>query len=133
MNEEKLLKKLELDQLSKLELFKSVIAMAALSLRSSILINGAAAISLLTFVGNGKGASKEIIVFGLFVFALGVLLGGWATLVAYLAQKNYMDQANSNKPQVDDQKHTYSAIWICGFSYLCFFVGIILAGCGILG
>ena len=123
----------ELQQARAVEHFKSVISMAELSLKSSILINGAAAIALLTFVGNGKGAIKEYIVFGIFVFGLGALLGGLATLFAYLTQNNYMNQINNKQEINNEGGHKALAIFTCLASYVCFFVGTILSGVGILG
>lgn len=133
MNDDQKLKINELQMTHALAHFNSVISMAELALKSSILINGGAAISLLTFVGNDSGASKELIVLGLFVFALGVLLGGIATLLAYLTQNNYLNQINEKKTPNDDERHKHIAIITCGASYACFFSGIVLSGCGILG
>ncbi|MGE0371345.1 MAG: hypothetical protein AB7Q01_05580 [Gammaproteobacteria bacterium] len=104
-----------------------------MALKSAILINGGASIALMTFVGNLRPSERHFIVYGLFVFAMGVLSGGAATFFAYLAQNKFMEQINANKESTDNQWQKVSAIWVCGFSYLAFFSGSILAGLGILG
>ena len=134
MNIENEIKIKELQQTRAIEHFKSVISMAELALKTSILTNGAAAISSLTFVGNaGEVASKELVVYGLFLFTLGVLFGAVATFFAYLTQNSYMEQINEDIPLNDDGKYKQLAIKTCGASYLFFLVGIVLVGGGILG
>lgn len=123
----------ELKQVRAIEHFKSVISMAELALRSAILINGAAAVSLMTFVGNAEKNSSNSVVYGLFSFAIGVLFGAIATLFGYLSQNEFMRQINENE-SLDDgvviQKKV--AIWLCGLSYGCFAIGVALTSFGFL-
>jgi hypothetical protein len=60
MNDEQKLKTAELNHLRAIEHFKSVISMAELALKSSILINGGASIALLTFIGNVKTIIRDM-------------------------------------------------------------------------
>jgi uncharacterized membrane protein len=126
------LKQFEVNNQNKLELFKSVMAMAALALRTCIIINGVAAISLLTFMAKAEDYDQDMMVYGLFVFAFGVLLGGMATIVGYLSQNKYMDQANSGDTESDDKTHKNFTIVVCVLTCVCFFVGMILTGGAIL-
>lgn len=73
------------------DVMKAVIKMGQVTINTSILINGAAAIALLAFLGNtfGKGASGPSItpfIKCLFLFAWGVFSGAWAAGFTYLAQ-----------------------------------------------
>src|SRR5690554_6666034 len=122
----------ELRQFRAIEHFKSVISMAKLALRSTILVDGAAAVSLMTFVGNTKESSDNSVVYGLFAFAVGVLFGAIATFFGYLSQNEFMRQINENEPMNDGALQKKAAIWLCGLSYGCFALGIGLTGCGFL-
>lgn len=75
----------------KLELTKAAITFGQGAIRSLILVNGAAAIAVMTFIGNFKAEKEEIssaLPNALLSFALGValaaLLAGFAYIVQYL-------------------------------------------------
>ncbi|MFD3283846.1 hypothetical protein ACE41O_12040 [Alteromonas macleodii] len=128
MNDDKIA---ELKLQRAVEHFKSVIQMAELALKSSIMINGGAAVALLTFVGNSKAEDKTFLVYSLFAFSLGVLFGAISALLAYLAQNHFMEQINNNESPSDNQAHKISAIGAISLSYLAFFIGILLASQGV--
>jgi len=125
------LKALELDHNSHLEHLKAVISFSMLALKSSILVNGAASISLLTFIGNGKATEKLLLICSLITFGFGVVLGTGATFLSYLSQNNFLDQLNAGL-DISNSKYKNFAILVCGLSYLCFMSGIILAAAGML-
>lgn len=77
-----------------LEMFKSVITTGQTALQSAILINGGAAVALLTFIGGmwAKGLDAAVInplVRGVSNFALGALIGVIATGATYICQCLY--------------------------------------------
>lgn len=127
MSTDKELKDAELSTFKAIEQFKSVISMAELSLKSSIVINGGAAVAILTFVGNSKIVDKSQLVFGLLSFSLGVFLASVATLFGYLAQNNYLESQEKK-----GDKYRDCAILICGVSYLFFFIGIVSVAFGLI-
>ncbi len=126
------LRTLELQQARAFEHFRSVISMAELALKSAILVNGAACIALLTFIGNSTRSENILIVVGLFSFATGVLLGAVATFLAYLTQNEFMRQINENEEHDEKEWRKIWAIRVCGSSYVAFFLGATLAGWGFL-
>jgi hypothetical protein len=132
MQSESELKITELKMLRATEHFKSVISMAELALKSSILVNGGAAVALLTFIGKVTTGDKSLLVYALLSFSIGVLMGAIATFLAYLAQYHFMEQINSEVDPKDNESHKNIAIKVCGFSFFCFFVGIICVSGGVL-
>ncbi len=79
---------------TKIEEFKSVISAGQTALRSAILINGGAAIALLSFIGhiwntNTSTAIAKEITCSLFIFLIGVLAGTVSTGTTYLSQYSY--------------------------------------------
>jgi hypothetical protein len=98
-------------------------------------LNGAATISVLTFVGNTKSQSKMLI-FGMVCFALGAATGPVALWLAYMTQLMYGNSARSQSGQGDRwssaSRYHSSAYLAVGFGLLMFLVGIALAGFGLL-
>ena len=131
MNKADDIKITELKLLRSIEHFKSVISMAELALKTTLLINGGAAIAVLTFVGNTQTSNKSIVACGLHAFALGVLAGALATFCAYLTQNRYMNQINIGESLDENDVRKKAAIFCCGLSYVCFFVGIFLVSGGL--
>ena len=74
----------ELKTLKSIEHFKSVISMAELALKSSILVNGGAAVALLTFIGKVTSGDKSLLVYGLLCFSIGVLFGAISVSYTHL-------------------------------------------------
>jgi hypothetical protein len=77
-------------QAGRTELFKSVVLAAQNALKSAILINGAAAVALLAFIGNvwkAGGSPLLIAIAGaLYWFVIGVLLDAVSTAFFYFTQ-----------------------------------------------
>jgi hypothetical protein len=86
-----------LQNANSVEMFKSVIEAGQTALKSATLINGAAAIALLAFLGNlltktvpgGVAFPIPAINYAMFVFVCGVGFAGIATGIRYLAQFAY--------------------------------------------
>ena len=79
------------------EMFKSVILAGQNALKSVILINGGAAVAILAFVGStwDKSANTNVgkkLLISMVLFAFGVLAGGIASGLTYLAQRAYADE-----------------------------------------
>lgn len=86
---------------SALEMFKSVIAYGQLTLKSSLLINGGAAVAMLAFISNLWGKVSEPLAIyhlakALTMFASGVLSAGIAIGVTYLTQCGYEREGINN-------------------------------------
>lgn len=109
----------------RLAMFDSVISSGKTALTSCILINGGAAVSMLTFVGNlsTKLPNTPIprgLVCALIFFSIGVLSGGLATAFTYVTQYCYERIWNSAGV-------TFHIITlVLGFgAYVLFFCGVI--------
>ncbi|CAG0950818.1 hypothetical protein RHDC4_00065 [Rhodocyclaceae bacterium] len=77
-----------------LEMFKSVIGFAQVALKTSLLVNGAASIALLTFIGNiwtktQTAAVAKALSSSLALFAVGALAAALATVTTYITQWCY--------------------------------------------
>ena len=77
-----------------LEMFKSVIVTGQAALKSSMIINGGAALALLTFIGHALSSPSfntpiKGIVSALLIFCAGVLGSGVAAGTTYLSQLSY--------------------------------------------
>jgi hypothetical protein len=130
MSNDSQLKHAELTTFRAVEQFKSAISMAELALKSSIVINGGAAVSVLTFVGNTKSIEKIFLIYGLLLFSLGVFLAATSTIFAYLAQNKYLEAIKSEELKSKDDFYRKMAIFVCSFSYFCFLAGIIFVALG---
>ena len=95
-------------------------------MKTIVLINGVAAISILTFAGNNKTHEVHLI-YSLVSFGAGVLMGALTLLSAYLSQLHYGNagttSAKENSWQVGSNFH-----WL---TYFCAFLGLLLFAVGI--
>ena len=85
---------------SSLAMFESVISSGKTALTSCILINGGAAVSMLTFIGNFSTKLPKIsipspLIYAMIFFSVGVLSGGLGTAFTYLTQYCYERVWNS--------------------------------------
>jgi len=94
--------------------------------KSMLIINGAASVSVLTFIGNVKVHSKYLI-YSMISFGFGVLFSVLILVFAYSAQLNY----GNNNFSYAHRWHvlTYAAVI---FSVALFVAGIGMAACGFL-
>jgi hypothetical protein len=98
------------------------------------LLNGAASISVLTFIGHIESGIGQLII-SLIAFALGAALTIPAMIFAYLTQLNY-GNATYGSPQSHTIWETAAKLHNCayvfvGLAFLCFLAGTVLAAFGL--
>ena len=120
--------------------YKKVLDLAQLGLKAVILINGVAAISLLTFVGGIMSASiiglsviSPHFIYAMGSFGFGVLFGAVAILPAYLSENYYMhsriEEDQSKDMGISDELrlgHQLQSQRLSGSSGICQIVGFCL-------
>jgi hypothetical protein len=90
-----------------------------------LILNGAAAVSLLTFIGN-HGKSNESLVASMMLFAFGALMAPLAFTFAYLAQLSYGNDSL-------EQSRAYRIATLCHFATYGFaLLGAVLFVCGVV-
>lgn len=96
------------------------------------ILNGGAAISVLTFIGNTKAGSRALIV-AMILFALGAFSAVLTMVFAYLAQLHYGNAAQGPGQNLDraSEFHCCAYVTVIG-SGLLFLGGIVAAACGLL-
>ena len=87
-----------------LEMFRSVIIYGQAALKSSILINGGAAVALMAFIGKIWGTelavpAVEALTAAVLLFAFGVLASALGTGSTYVTQFSYMRDWNKTAMQ----------------------------------
>jgi hypothetical protein len=123
-----LLKDKEFKNEAQLEQFRSVMQMSTMAIKNAILINGAAAISLLTFLGNEKfDSSISYLVYSLQLFCLGVTLAAFATAFGYFAQSSHLTTIQNNEQKGHGKNFGFIAAGLILLSYTTFAAGCILA------
>lgn len=107
---------------SDLELFKSIVTAGQAALKTTILINGGAAVALLAFIGKlYTTQSKELIpllAVSLVCYVYGVLCGSLATGFTYLTQFLHLRKI----PKLGATANILSNLCVIG-SYILFAVG----------
>lgn len=113
-----------------LETYKSLMQYGSGALRFVLLVNGGAAVALLTFVGNviGKGGILPDIRWIMGLFLLGVLLGGFATATSYITQFVLYNEATEQRLPKALGGHM---VWLC-LSLIFILGGIVSFGAGAL-
>lgn len=115
---------LRFKQQAQIEQFKSVMQISALALKSAMIINGGAAIALLTFLGNMKdNTGMEYFVCALQYYIFGVALAAFANASAYLAQYRYLYEIKNNLSTPKGHFITYLTVIIVLMSYILFVLG----------
>lgn len=119
------------------ELFRAVIESGQSALKSLSLINGAAAVALLAFLGTvlqrgiyERGVSVAAVSQAMVVFAVGVLLAGAGFGLRYLSQTAYTGDYNAETKRSRHKrgdKFRYAAVMAGACSLIAFGVGILLA------
>lgn len=114
-----------------LEQYRSVMQTAAMALKAAMVINGGAAIALLTFIGNTKEVSGfALMIFALKAFAGGVVLAAIATGSSFLAQRRYLHEMRNPSERRFGKHITKVSITLVAISYVAFVVGVLLAAHG---
>jgi hypothetical protein len=100
-------------------------------IKALFVLNGAATVSILTFVGNTKSKS-EFLIYAMTCFAVGAVTGPIAFWLAYLTQLNYGNSSRNGENWDSAKKFHFGTYGAVGFGLLLFLSGIALASCGLL-
>lgn len=109
-------------------------------MKSTFILNGAAAVSILTFIGNAKAKSFYLII-SMVLFSFGAASGVLTMLFAYWAQLYYGNaEMEMQSTPTNGGFHAKMALKNHSFAYatialgvLLFFVGIVVAAKGLAG
>jgi hypothetical protein len=107
------------------------------AIKALLVINGAAAVAMLTFIGNTKLQSGPLIV-AMACFAIGASMGVFTQLFAYLTQLHYGNASQHPSSDAAHQKKWATAVrWHnatyfgAGIALLLFVTGVGVAACGL--
>lgn len=120
-------------------MFEAAVEFAVLAIRTLVLVNGAAVIALLTFVGqvwandqyNGS-AMAHILFWPLMFFLAGLVLAVVTTLLAYLTQMLTTEHGGGSIPPVSKKLRRF-AIVSAILSLMAFAAGAVSTAVGIAG
>lgn len=98
-------------------------------IKALFILNGAATVSILTFVGNTKTKS-DYLVYAMIAFAVGALTGPVAFCLAYLTQLSYGNSSRVGGRWTNGNRFHQGTYWAVGFGMALFLCGIILASLG---
>ena len=120
-------------------MFEAAVEFAILAIRTLILVNGAAVIALLTFVGqvwandqhNGSNMA-HILFWPLLCFLIGLVMAVITTLLAYLTQMITTERGKGTIPP-ESKRLRLVAILASGLSVSAFAAGAVLTATGIAG
>ena len=111
------------------------ITFALEGVKAILLINGAAAVSVLTFIGNERGGSPWL-VSALVLFACGAASAVPTMIFGYLTQLHYGNASDGDDPDAESwqtaQRYHFWAYGLMGVGILCFLVGMALGARGLL-
>lgn len=110
------------------ETYKSLISLSIEVLRAMILVNGGAALALLTFWGNQRSAPNLPLTWPLRCFAIGVAAAVFAGIVGYLTQLQlYNESVRISEGQQVSESHVG---WLrLGISLAVLSVVLFVLGC----
>lgn len=103
-----------------LELLKAAFEFAGIAIKSLLLLNGAAAISTLTFIGNStkNGDVDRTLFLPLVLFAAGALAGAFAAGMAYVAQILFFHDASGRTKEIIENREAGRGRWSLRFANL---------------
>lgn len=110
------------------ETYKSLMQFSGGALKFVLLANGGAAIALLSFVGNlySKGGMPPDIRLAMILFVIGIVLGGVATVTAYMTQLILYNETLGQLNQDGPRSHGFW-LWLSIF-LICLGVAVFGAG-----
>ena len=123
------LEHIKYQQAGQLEVFKGAIRFGEIALKSSLLVNGGAAVAFLAFIGTLWTGSKENpqsilhLAGPLMMFVWGVLFGAVSSGLAYLTQITYSE----GSLRWGNILRVFTVLSVFG-AYICFLMGAIEAG-----
>lgn len=95
-------------------------------IKGIFLLNGAATIAVLSFVGNTQ-LNSRFLVFAMIVYSLGAMIGPVSFLFAYLTQLRY----GNGQFDAAWTMHKWTYLFV-GLGIILFVIATALAACGIL-
>lgn len=95
-------------------------------IKGIFLLNGAATIAVLSFVGNTQ-LSSRFLVYAMVVYSLGAMMGPVSFLFAYLTQLRY----GNGHSEAAWTMHKWTYFFV-GLGFVLFVAATLLAACGIL-
>ena len=111
---------------SRIESFKAVIEFGKVAVSTSVLLNGGAAIAVLSLLGNfstNRPAAAALLANPIFCWAIGALVAGVSASTAYLAQNLYTQNILSSA----GNRWRVATMILVFLSYFCFSSGVWLA------
>lgn len=99
--------------------------------KALFVLNGAATVSVLTFVGNTKSKS-DLLIFAMTSFAVGAATGPVAFFMAYLTQLSYGNSSRTDGDYTKASKFHFGTYGVVGRGLVLFLIGIALASRGLL-
>lgn len=123
-------------------MLEATFAFARLALTNAILLNGAAATALLAFLGTAVVPNRPPLIAAIFWFGFGTMAGGASSLLAYFGQRQNWEwskvedtPAATLPKSVGHGRAAHVLIWLAiiagAAAYILFFVGAVLAACGL--
>ena len=123
------------EDLTRANLASSLVTLGQGAINAALLINGASAVAILAFVGQvfnelptGVFASAK---YEIAIFALGVFVAAFSTLLAYLAQFYYYRATEKGSDETEEtrraEKFRHFALGLVLLSFIIFIVGIYLS------
>lgn len=100
-------------------------------IKALLFLNGAATVSVLTFVGNTKSKS-ELLIYAMTCFAVGAATGPIAFWLAYVAQLRYGNASRTGRDWATAKTYHYGTYGAVGLGLLLFLAGVVLASRGLL-
>jgi hypothetical protein len=120
-------------------MFEAAVEFAILAIRTLILINGAAVIALLTFVGqvwandqHTGSAMAKVLFWPLLFFLIGVIMAVTTTLLAYITQMLTTEHGRGAIPVISKRVRIF-AILSALLSLMSFTAGAVMTAVGIAG
>jgi hypothetical protein len=119
------------DEWHAIETYKGLIQVSIGGLRFSVFSNGGAAVALLAYLGQVQISAEYSsgILWSMFLFAVGVALGGAAHITAYLTQLRLYGESALDEPQQGILRHNnflYATVGLVSVSILSFLVGALV-------
>jgi hypothetical protein len=109
------------------ETYKALITISVEALKMSILINGGAAVAVLTYAGNSHITEKTAVTFAVLYYAGGVAAAMFAFILAYVAQlRLYIEERKRHSGQSFRQTHH----WLLALDVISASGSVVLFGCG---
>ncbi len=118
-----------------IETYKSLIQLGTFGLKFIQIVNGGAAIALLAYLGNvtKSGGEAPDLVWPMTFFIIGLILGGLATVTAYLTQLHLYNEGLGVVQSGEHKLWLWASIGLCVLGLASFAVGSLTAAKAFVG